>query len=280
MKKVLLIGCLNKTLSGIMDCLSDDYQVQLCPENSDSVKDMVCLIKPDLIIISQVGMVDEDIPIFDLFETRYLRTPMLIIALKELEQHFEAILETDRKAMPIYRPVTKSKILEACNKLLKKDTSDDEEVSPTKKAVTKPNDNSDDLDDTGWKNILIVDDSMLVLRNVKRLLKEKYEVSIAESGNQAIQIMQKRKIDLVLLDYEMPGWDGRKTLEAMRKDPDLADIPVVFLTGISEREHILSVLQLNPAGYLLKPTNQEKLIETIESVLQDKIKAKDEEDKN
>lgn len=278
MKKVLLIGCLNKTLSGIMDCLSDDYQVQLCPENLDSVKDMVCLIKPDLIIISQVGMVDEDIPIFDLFETRYLRTPMLIIALKELEKHFDAILATDRKVTPIYRPVTKSKILEACNKLLKKASADDDS-SPTKRATARSYDNSDDSDNTSWKNILIVDDSMLVLRNVKRLLKEKYEVSIAESGNQAIQIMQKRKIDLVLLDYEMPGWDGKKTLEAMRKEPDLADIPVVFLTGISEREHILSVLQLNPAGYLLKPTNQEKLIETIESVLQDKINAKDEEER-
>ena len=53
---------------------------------------------------------------------------------------------------------------------------------------------------------------------------------------------------------------------------------MVFLTGISEREHILSVLQLNPAGYLLKPSNQEKLIETIESVLQNKTKANQEED--
>lgn len=268
MKRVLLIGCLNKTLSGIMDCLSDDYQVQLCPENPDSVKDMVCLIKPDLIILSQVGMVDEDIPIFDLFETRYLRTPMLIIALKELEKHFDAILATDRKVMPIYRPVTKSKILESCNKLLKSNASDGEDKSPTTKAAKKQDDNYDDSIDTGWKHILVVDDSMLVLRNVKRLLKEKYQVSTAESGDQAITVMQKRKVDLVLLDYEMPGWDGKKTLEAMRKDPNLSDIPVIFLTGISERQHIISVLQLNPAGYLLKPTNQENLIETIEAVLQ------------
>lgn len=280
MKKVLLIGCLNKTLSSILDCLSDEYQVQLCPENLNSVEDMVCLIKPDLIIISQVGMVNEDIPIFDLFQTRYLRTPMLIIALKELEEHFDAILATNRNTLPIYRPVTKNKILEACSKLLKKEAPDEKDMSPAKKSATKPNDNSDRFDDTDRKNILVVDDSMLVLRNVKRLLKEKYVVFIAESGNQAIQIMQKRKIDLVLLDYEMPGWDGKKTLEAMRNDPDFADIPVVFLTSISEREHIISVLRLNPDGYLLKPTNQEKLLKTIESVLQDKTRANQEEDKN
>lgn len=121
---------------------------------------------------------------------------------------------------------------------------------------------------------------MMVLRNVERLLKEKYEVSTAESGKQAIQMIQKSKVDLVLLDYEMPIWDGKKTLETMRQDASLANIPVVFLTGISEREHILSVLQLNPAGYLLKPSNQEKLIETIESVLQNKAKTNQEEDYN
>ena len=71
-------------------------------------------------------------------------------------------------------------------------------------------------------------------------------------------------------DYELVLVnDGSKdkTLEVMRQHPDLADIPVVFLTGIFEREHIMSVLQLNPAGYLLKPTEQEKLIDTIEKAL-------------
>ncbi|MGN0347156.1 MAG: response regulator [Lachnospiraceae bacterium] len=271
MKKVLLIGCLNKTLSGVMDCLSDDYMVQLCPEDRHSVKDMVCLIKPDLIILSQVGMVNEDIPLFDLFQTRYLRTPMLIIALKELEQHFDAILKTERKVLPIYRPVTKTKILEACQNLLKPEGTDGTDETQTGVSGQIDSANTEEEDDS-WKSILVVDDSKLVLRNVKRLLKDKYQISIAETGKQAIQIMKKLKIDLVLLDYEMPGWDGKKTLEAMREDPELADIPVIFLTGISEKDHIISVLQLNPAGYLLKPTKQEKLVESIESVLKGKTK--------
>lgn len=271
MKRVLLIGCLNKTLRGIKDCLGDDYQVQLCPEKADSVKDMVCMIEPDLIIISQVGMVDEDIPIFDLFQTRYLRVPMLIIALKELESHFDDILLTDRKVLPVYRPVTKTKILESCDKLLKGDKAPDNEGSEEKQEGKKKiSDEEEDFDtdyEDGWRNILVVDDSPLVLRNVKRLLKERYHVTMVESGKQAISYMEKKKPDLVLLDYEMPGWDGKKTLEVMRQNADLADIPVVFLTGIFEREHIMSVLQLNPAGYLLKPTEQEKLIDTIEKAL-------------
>lgn len=270
MKRVLLIGCLNKTLRGIKDCLGDDYQVQLCPEKADSVKDMVCMIEPDLIIVSQVGMVDEDIPIFELFKTRYLRVPMLIIALKELESHFDDVLLTDRKVLPVYRPVTKTKILENCDKLLKGDKALDNEGSEEKQEGEKKISDEEDFDtdyEDGWRNILVVDDSPLVLRNVKRLLKERYHVTMVESGRQAISYMEKKKPDLVLLDYEMPGWDGKKTLEVMRQHPDLADIPVVFLTGIFEREHIMSVLQLNPAGYLLKPTEQEKLIETIEKAI-------------
>ncbi|MGN0385975.1 MAG: response regulator [Lachnospiraceae bacterium] len=272
MRKVLLIGCLNKTLGGIKDCLEDDYRVQLCSEKLDSVKDMVCLIKPDLIIVSQVGMVDEDVPIFELFEKRYLRTPILVVALKELENHFSSLLLTDRKVMVVYRPVTKSKILDTCNKLLKNNTAeslpDDENISRDMKDTPHIEARNDDSENNIWKHILVVDDNMLVLRNVRRLLEKKYQVSIAKSGEQAISLMEKIKMDLVLLDYEMPGWDGKKTLEAMRQNPDLAEIPVVFLTGISERDHIMKVLLLNPAGYLLKPTNQEKLIETIESVLQ------------
>ena len=124
MKRILLIGCLNKTLSSIMDCLSDEYQVQLCPENPVSVRSLASLIKPDLIIISQVGMVNEDIPIFDIFQKRYLRTPILIIALEDLAHHFDAVLATERTVLPVYRPVTKSKMLDACNKLLKKDEAD------------------------------------------------------------------------------------------------------------------------------------------------------------
>lgn len=271
MKSVLLIGCLNKTLRGIKDCLGDDYQVQLCSEKPDSVKDMVCMVEPDLLIVSQVGMMDEDIPIFEFFQTRHLKIPMLIIALKELESHFDNILLTDRKVIPVYRPVTKTKILESCDKLLKGDKAANDENNEADSQKPEAGRDTTEASETDygneWMHVLVVDDSMLALRNIKRLLKERYHITMAESGKQAISYMKKKKPDLVLLDYEMPGWDGKKTLEVMRQNPELSDIPVVFLTGIYEREHIMSVLQLNPAGYLLKPTEQEKLIETIEKAL-------------
>ena len=59
----------------------------------------------------------------------------------------------------------------------------------------------------------------------------------------------KKRPDLILLDYEMPVCDGRQTLEMIRADEELKDIPVIFLTGVNDREHIESVLSLKPAGY-------------------------------
>ena len=77
----------------------------------------------------------------------------------------------------------------------------------------------------------------------------------------------KKKTDLILLDYEMPEENGPAVLEKIRKSEDLKNIPVVFLTGISERDKIKQVLSLKIQGYLLKPIEHDKLIQTIQKVI-------------
>ena len=65
----------------------------------------------------------------------------------------------------------------------------------------------------------------------------------------------------------MPICDGRQTLEMIRADEEMGDIPVIFLTGVSDREHVEAVLRLKPSGYLLKPPVRKTLIEAIEKEL-------------
>lgn len=77
--------------------------------------------------------------------------------------------------------------------------------------------------------------------------------------------------DLILLDYEMPGMDGKATFEAILADEFAKDIPVVFLTSIADRKQIYAVLKSYPAGYILKPPDKEKLFSTIETVFQREI---------
>ena len=117
------------------------------------------------------------------------------------------------------------------------------------------------------KCILLVDDSNIQLRTLNELLKQKYEVRMAISGMQALAVIEKKKPDMIFLDYEMPECDGKKTFEMMKAMDCAKDIPVVFLTGVSEKSHIESVLALQPAGYLLKPAKAESIYNIIEKVL-------------
>ena len=119
----------------------------------------------------------------------------------------------------------------------------------------------------GRKTILAVDDSGILLRSVKAMLEKNYDVIVANSGMKAIKQAKKRIPDLILLDYEMPEWDGKKTLEEIRNDEELKEIPVLFLTAVADKAHISAVLKLYPSGYLLKPIEQQKLLDTIEKVL-------------
>ena len=113
------------------------------------------------------------------------------------------------------------------------------------------------------KNVLIVDDNPVTLRSIREMLKGDYDVSVATSGIQSMTAIGKRRPDLILLDYEMPVCDGRQTLEMIRADEELKDIPVVFLTGITTKSHVEAVIRLNPQGYLVKPVSREKLLSTI-----------------
>ena len=82
-----------------------------------------------------------------------------------------------------------------------------------------------------------------------------------------IQKTIDQKPDIVLLDYEMPGMNGSSTFEMILQIDDIKDIPVVFLTSVSDAKRVKEVLEKHPAGYILKPPDKDVLIELIEGVL-------------
>ena len=117
------------------------------------------------------------------------------------------------------------------------------------------------------QQILLVDDNAIQLRALKGALQKYYDISMATSGKEAVHMIEKKLPDMVFLDYEMPEWNGRMTLEQIRQIPGAATLPVVFLTGVKNKENIKSVLGLNPAGYLLKPASQDMIMDTIQKIL-------------
>lgn len=116
------------------------------------------------------------------------------------------------------------------------------------------------------KSILVVDDDPRVLRLI-RIYLEDYQVAVATSGRVAIRYLENKTVDLILLDYEMPGEDGAQVLKRLHENPKTKDIPVVFLTGVADKKRIQEVLRLNPQGYVLKPVLRNKLLKIIDDVM-------------
>ncbi|MBR5115438.1 MAG: response regulator [Lachnospiraceae bacterium] len=114
------------------------------------------------------------------------------------------------------------------------------------------------------RNILIVDDDTSYMLTIRDWLSERYRISMAASGLQAIQWLAKNKADLILLDYEMPVTPGPQVLEMLKSEVSTSGIPVMFLTGKGDKESIMKVLALKPADYLLKTIDQETLLRKLE----------------
>lgn len=117
------------------------------------------------------------------------------------------------------------------------------------------------------KHILVIDDDPLMLKSIKNQLQENYDVATAINGKIALKFLSSKHTDLILLDYEMPVETGPDILKKIRDNSNAKDIPVIFLTGIMERDKIEKALSLKPQGYLLKPVDHTKLLETIQNFL-------------
>ena len=115
-------------------------------------------------------------------------------------------------------------------------------------------------------SILLVDDDPVCLRNMMSWLQNFYQVAVAKSGAACLAFLGKNKPDLILLDYEMPVCNGLQTLEMIRSEADYADIPVIFLTGVSDTEKVKEAIKLKPQGYILKDTDRIEFINKINAL--------------
>lgn len=251
MKKIVLIGKLDRTLEELYKALSRQYVVQICTQTEGVLQDVLRIVQPDMVVFHVLECDEKSKSVFDILHNFYLRLPRIILGAKETCDYYLEYLRLTN-VYPMYRPVGVTAVVEQCNQILYGSSQVVKEVEKTEQSRAK---------------ILIVDDSAVTLRSVKSLLDGKYKVSVATSGEMALSLMQRMVPDLILLDYEMPGCDGKQTLEAIRQEERLQGIPVIFLTGVADKTRIASILELNPAGYLLKPTEKDKLLSVIEEKL-------------
>jgi putative two-component system response regulator len=114
------------------------------------------------------------------------------------------------------------------------------------------------------KRILVVDDNLAILKQVSASLEETYEVSLAKSGILALQICQKERPDIILLDVEMPGMDGFDVISRLKQNPYLFRMPVIFLTASNDPATEIRCLQAGARDFITKPVEKSILRHRLE----------------
>lgn len=117
--------------------------------------------------------------------------------------------------------------------------------------------------------VLLVDDDPTFMKMANDVLRQKYMVSFASSGAQAVELADTGYVpDIILLDISMPGMDGYETLKKLQKFEDIQEVPVIFLTSIATKEAELQGLMSGATDYITKPFTQELLLARVQCHLE------------
>ncbi|MEO1353834.1 MAG: response regulator [Cyanobacteria bacterium J06635_15] len=116
--------------------------------------------------------------------------------------------------------------------------------------------------------ILVVDDTPANLEVISEALTDAgYEVATALSGDRALKQIQHRAPDLILLDIQMPGIDGFETCRQLKENPKTADIPIIFMTALSDAESKVKAFNIGAVDYVTKPFQEKEVLARVNTHL-------------
>ncbi len=117
--------------------------------------------------------------------------------------------------------------------------------------------------------ILIVDDTPTNLDVISEALSDAgYTVAIATSGERALKQLERRSPDLILLDVMMPGIDGFETCVRLKANPKTCDIPVIFMTALSDSDSKIKGFEVGAVDYITKPFQEREVLARVKTHLQ------------
>lgn len=100
--------------------------------------------------------------------------------------------------------------------------------------------------------ILVIDDDPLFRNLMMTILGKEFTVFVAGEGSEGFQIAIENPPDIAIIDLQMPGWDGMRTLKAMKSHPSLSQVKVVIMTSIATRKMVLEAIQGGAHDYIIK----------------------------
>ena len=123
-------------------------------------------------------------------------------------------------------------------------------------------------------NLLIVDDSKIVRRVLTNTMKRYFEKSEfkelnlfeAEDGLIAMDVMKKERVDIMLLDWNMPNMTGEEVVEEVRKNKEWNRTRIIMATTEGSKASVLKMIKKGANGYMVKPFNEEAIYKTMDTI--------------
>lgn len=288
--RVLLMGNNKMIINEFFTYMDFSFECFSTSDRYDDIVNHVKYIRPHALVYCLHGENPDDLKRFVNVQEKIAASRVSIVVVGDDEdcRLFENIASSV-EARIFHRPLTTQRLEEGLVKFLQEKYPEDEQEKRSvmlneseiktrdvmrvaeellaQLAREEEKEKKEQAKEVKRKHILVVDDDSSVLKLLKGYLAERYDVATAISGKIALKFLETKKTDMVLLDYEMPNENGAEVLAKIRENANTANLPVVFLTGVTERKKILEVLSMKPQGYLTKPIDMEKLSSTIKGVL-------------
>ena len=231
MRKILIVGDFsNESPSDVNSFLAQHFHTQLCTSSAKIVKSMLKLYAPDLVLMDIDDFETHQEDIFEAIREYNDQLPVITFG-RELKKQMFISYYYSGQCKHIQQPGREEIIKEICKAF-----------SMNADAILNA------VVETEKRHIIVVDDNPVLLRNMRNMLQDKYRVTLATSAAQCMKAMGQDRPDLIILDYEMPVVDGKQTLEMIRAEDDYKNVPVIFLTGIADKEHVDAVLDIQRRG--------------------------------
>ena len=158
--------------------------------------------------------------------------------------------------------IARSAILDIATRMQKEELEEEEE--PANK-----------LDEDAYK-LLVVEDNIELLMLMSQLLSSKYHVETATNGKEAMEIIQKEELDIIISDVMMPVMDGLELTKKIKADPNFQHLPVILLTAKTQEEDRAEALQIGADSYVTKPFKLSDLELRINNIVENRQRVKEE----
>ena len=257
--KILFICDNISVTDSLFKALNNDYLILTCSGKQEDIDNHLEVVSPDVFLMYAS---ESQKPFYETIISfkRKLTQKEIIMGVVGQEADCAAFqtASTNMADMEMHVPLNMEEIRSKINRLIE----EREIMKMDRELSTGINEAAGVMESR--KKILVIDDDKLMLKVVKEQLQDEYDVAAAISGSAAFKYLETKKADLILLDFNMPVEDGPTILKKLHATPEYAKIPVIFLTGVTEKSKIAEVVALKPQGYMVKPIDKEKLLGVLD----------------